>query len=99
VLGSVISSARCSPANRTGWWGAQGHWRFPQGKELEGYAYVLTHPGTPSVFYDHVFLHGDIKHKLRELIQVRQRNDLHCRSEVNIVCTQVRISLGSKQGR
>ncbi|KAB1207330.1 Alpha-amylase 3, chloroplastic [Morella rubra] len=32
-----------------------GHWRFPGGKEMQGYAYILTHPGTSSVFYDHIF--------------------------------------------
>jgi alpha-amylase len=28
---------------------------FPLGKELEGYAVILTHPGTPMIFYGHYF--------------------------------------------
>ena len=33
----------------------QGHWRFPEGFETQGYVYILTHPGTPTVFWDHLF--------------------------------------------
>jgi len=29
------------------------HWPFPSSKVLQGYCYILTHPGTPTVFYDH----------------------------------------------
>ena len=29
------------------------HWPFPWSKVLQGYCYILTHPGTPTVFYDH----------------------------------------------
>eukprot|EP00898_Chlorokybus_atmophyticus_P001198 jgi/Chlat1/2079/Chrsp17S02811 len=31
----------------------QGHWAFPAGKELVGYAYIFTHPGVPTVFCQH----------------------------------------------
>lgn len=47
----------------------------PQGKEMEGYAYILTHPGTPTVFWDHAVcpewahLYGPIAN----LIEVRRR--------------------------
>ncbi|KAH0683990.1 hypothetical protein KY285_021475 [Solanum tuberosum] len=30
-------------------------WPFPSDKVMQGYAYILTHPGVPSVFYDHFF--------------------------------------------
>jgi hypothetical protein len=80
-----LADSANKPPGVMGWWpsravtflenhdtgSTQGHWRFPAGRELEGYAYLLTHPGTPSVFFDHLFFFGDIKHKLRELIQVR----------------------------
>jgi len=26
----------------------QGHWPFPRDKLMQGYAYILTHPGTVS---------------------------------------------------
>lgn len=60
----------------------KGHWRFPSGKEMQGYAYTLTHPGTPSVFYDHIFSH--YKTEIATLISIRKRNKIHCRSTVSI---------------
>lgn len=30
------------------------HWPFPDWGVMLGYAYILTHPGTPCVFWDHV---------------------------------------------
>jgi hypothetical protein len=30
------------------------HWPFPANHIQEGYAYILTHPGTPCVFLDHL---------------------------------------------
>lgn len=31
------------------------HWPFPAQYVPLGYAYILTHPGTPTVFYDHFY--------------------------------------------
>lgn len=61
--------------------GVKGHWRFPSGKEIQGYAYILTHPGTPSVFYDHIF--SEYQSEISALISIRQRNKIHCRSTVS----------------
>ncbi|XP_022862969.1 alpha-amylase 3, chloroplastic-like, partial [Olea europaea var. sylvestris] len=61
----------------------KGHWRFPGGKEIQGYAYILTHPGTPSVFYDHIF--SEYQFEIATLISIRNRNKIHCRSTVQIV--------------
>lgn len=62
----------------------QAHWPFPSHAVQQGYAYILTHPGTPTVFYDH--LHDeDSCRAIKTLIDVRQRNRLHVRSAVNIV--------------
>lgn len=36
----------------------QAHWPFPAGHLVQAYAYILTHPGTPCVFYDHLFSDG-----------------------------------------
>ncbi|KAL1213666.1 Alpha-amylase 3 [Cardamine amara subsp. amara] len=60
----------------------QGHWRFPGGKEMQGYAYILTHPGTPAVFFDHIF--SDYRSEIASLLSLRNRKKLHCRSEVKI---------------
>ena len=58
----------------------QGHWRFPASGLEQGYAYLLTHPGTPCLFYDH--LHDrSLAHTLQRLIGLRLRAGIHCRSE------------------
>ena len=44
---------------------------------------MLTHPGTPCIFYDDLWTDGD---KLRELIALRKRVDVTCRSNVEILC-------------
>ena len=59
----------------------QGHWRFPAGKELQGYCYILTHPGTPTVFWDHVFEWTHLGAPIKRLMDLRTRAGLHCRSE------------------
>ncbi|XP_052172660.1 alpha-amylase 3, chloroplastic isoform X2 [Diospyros lotus] len=91
-----LSDQKGKPPGVVGWWpsravtfienhdtgSTQGHWRFPGGKEMQGYAYILTHPGTPAVFYDHVFSH--MRSEISELIALRNRNKIHCRSTVQI---------------
>ncbi|TKY69722.1 Alpha-amylase 3 [Spatholobus suberectus] len=91
-----LSDEMGKPPGVVGWWpsravtfienhdtgSTQGHWRFPGGKEMQGYAYILTHPGTPSVFYDHIFSH--YKTEIATIISLRKRNKIHCRSSVQI---------------
>ncbi|XVF85996.1 hypothetical protein PTKIN_Ptkin17bG0165500 [Pterospermum kingtungense] len=92
-----LSDQKGKPPGVLGWWpsravtfienhdtgSTQGHWRFPGGKEMQGYAYILTHPGTPAVFYDHLFSH--YRSEIANLISVRNRNKINCRSTVKIV--------------
>ncbi|XP_019170778.1 PREDICTED: alpha-amylase 3, chloroplastic isoform X1 [Ipomoea nil] len=91
-----LSDTKGKPPGVVGWWpsravtfienhdtgSTQGHWRFPGGKEMQGYAYILTHPGTPSVFYDHVF--SGYQSEIGSLLSLRKRNKIHCRSTVKI---------------
>ncbi|XP_050236433.1 alpha-amylase 3, chloroplastic isoform X2 [Mercurialis annua] len=91
-----LSDQRGKPPGVVGWWpsravtfienhdtgSTQGHWRFPSGKEMQGYAYILTHPGTPAVFYDHVFSHYGSE--ISALLSLRNRNKIHCRSIIEI---------------
>ncbi|XP_047176147.1 alpha-amylase 3, chloroplastic-like [Vigna umbellata] len=91
-----LSDQKGKPPGVLGWWpsravtfienhdtgSTQGHWRFPSGKEMQGYAYTLTHPGTPSVFYDHLF--SQYKTEISTLLSIRKRNKIHCRSTVKI---------------
>ncbi|XP_073269972.1 alpha-amylase 3, chloroplastic isoform X2 [Primulina huaijiensis] len=92
-----LSDAQGKPPGVVGWWpsravtfienhdtgSTQGHWRFPGGKEMQGYAYILTHPGTPSVFHDHIF--SEYLSEISSLISIRKRNNIHCRSLVQIL--------------
>ncbi|KAK3223107.1 hypothetical protein Dsin_010132 [Dipteronia sinensis] len=91
-----LSDRKGKPPGVVGWWpsravtfienhdtgSTQGHWRFPGGKEMQGYAYILTHPGTPSVFYDHIFSH--YKSEIAVLISLRKRHKINCRSNIKI---------------
>ncbi|KAK9116871.1 hypothetical protein Sjap_015818 [Stephania japonica] len=91
-----LSDSKGNPPGVVGWWpsravtfienhdtgSTQGHWRFPGGKEMQGYAYILTHPGTPTVFYDHIFSH--YRGEISALISLRRRNKINCRSNVQI---------------
>lgn len=85
------------PTGVMGWWpsravtflenhdtgSTQGHWPFPREKLIQGYAYILTHPGTPVVFYDHFYDFG-LHDIITELIEARTRAGVHCRSPVKI---------------
>ncbi|XP_010256483.1 PREDICTED: alpha-amylase 3, chloroplastic-like [Nelumbo nucifera] len=91
-----LSDQKGKPPGVIGWWpsravtfienhdtgSTQGHWRFPSGKEMQGYAYILTHPGTPAVFYDHIFSH--YQSEISALISLRHRTKITCRSAVQI---------------
>jgi len=86
------------PPGVMGWWpsravtflenhdtgSTQGHWPFPRDKIMMGYAYILTHPGTPVIFYDHFYDFG-LHTQIAELIAVRTRTGVHCRSPVKIL--------------
>nr|AIU94748.1 alpha-amylase [Morus alba var. multicaulis] len=85
------------PTGVMGWWpsravtflenhdtgSTQGHWPFPRDKLAQGYAYILTHPGTPVIFYDHFYDFG-IRDVITELIDARRRAGIHCRSSMKI---------------
>lgn len=87
------------PPGVLGWWpsravtfienhdtgSTQGHWRFPGGKEMQGYCYILTHPGTPTVFWDHMFEWQHLAGPITELLRLRKESQVHCRSAVKIL--------------
>eukprot|EP00262_Sarcandra_glabra_P006628 TRINITY_DN1898_c0_g1_i1.p1 TRINITY_DN1898_c0_g1~~TRINITY_DN1898_c0_g1_i1.p1 ORF type:complete len:418 (+),score=62.92 TRINITY_DN1898_c0_g1_i1:519-1772(+) len=88
------------PPGVMGWWpsravtfldnhdtgSTQAHWPFPSGHIMEGYAYILTHPGIPSVFYDHFYDWGDTYHdQIVKLINIRKHQDIHSRSSITIL--------------
>ncbi|GJP44214.1 hypothetical protein CLOM_g3598 [Closterium sp. NIES-68] len=64
----------------------QAHWPFPSHDVIQGYAYILTHPGIPSVFFDHFFDWGpDLQNKIQQLIDARRKACLHSRSLIQIL--------------
>lgn len=94
-----LSDSKGKPPGLMGWWpsravtflenhdtgSSQRHWPFPGHALEQGYAYILTHPGTPAVFYDHVFHDGRLRHTVARLIALRAAAGVHCRSEVKIL--------------
>ncbi|CAI9116997.1 OLC1v1018307C4 [Oldenlandia corymbosa var. corymbosa] len=71
-----LRDAQGKPPGVVGWWpsravtfldnhdtgSTQAHWPFPGNHVMEGYAYILTHPGIPCVFYDHFYDWGNAYH-------------------------------------
>eukprot|EP00879_Flechtneria_rotunda_P027946 GHRR01030006.1.p1 GENE.GHRR01030006.1~~GHRR01030006.1.p1 ORF type:complete len:180 (-),score=10.02 GHRR01030006.1:406-945(-) len=49
----------------------QNHWPFPADQVGAGYAYIMTHPGIPCVFWDHYFKWGqELHNSIRALAAV-----------------------------
>ncbi|XP_047977988.1 alpha-amylase-like [Salvia hispanica] len=65
-------------------------WPFPADKVSQGYAYILTHPGVPSVFYDHFFDWGK-KEEITKIIAVRRRNGIGAGSKVEILAAEANL--------
>jgi alpha-amylase len=56
------------------------------GKAVQmGYAYILTHPGNPCVFWSHFFDWGrETRERIEALLALRKRLDIHAQSSVQI---------------
>ncbi|KAH7523622.1 hypothetical protein FEM48_Zijuj06G0031600 [Ziziphus jujuba var. spinosa] len=62
---------------------------FPPDNVSLGYAYILTHPGIPSIYYDHLFEWGEKKkEELVNLSAIRTRNGINATSSVNILAAE-----------
>lgn len=72
----------------------QNLWPFPSDKVIQGYAYILTHPGIPSIFYDHFFTWG-LKDEINKLVAVRNRNGINSTSAVNILAAESDVYVAS----
>eukprot|EP00438_Fugacium_kawagutii_P018424 Skav229322 [mRNA] locus=scaffold2688:43857:48392:- [translate_table: standard] len=65
----------------------EGQRPFPGDKVLVGYAYLLTHPGIPSIFWDHVSDWGDdCRERIKALLALRKKAKLQVDAKVNILC-------------
>lgn len=67
-------------------------WPFSDKPEdvLMGYAYILTHPGVPCVFYDHFFYWKDsagtpLSQQIKTLMALRTRQNIHADSRLEIL--------------
>ncbi len=65
-----------------------------------GYAYLLTHPGVPCVFWSHYFDWGhDTRRRIDRLIQTRKAAGVHSRSGVDIHEARPRLYAATIDGR
>ena len=63
----------------------QGMWPFPGDKVEQGYAYILTHPGVPCVFWAHYFDWGSaLQTAINNMIAIRKSQGISSTSSVVI---------------
>ncbi|XP_042511757.1 alpha-amylase-like [Macadamia integrifolia] len=62
-------------------------WPFPSDKVMQGYVYILTHPGIPSMFYDHFFDFGLIE-EIKKVSAIRSRNGIKPSSTDRIITSE-----------
>ncbi|MBF0406038.1 MAG: alpha-amylase [Candidatus Riflebacteria bacterium] len=63
---------------------SQGLWPFPAEKMLQGYAYILTHPGVPCVLWEHIY-DWKLRDQIEKLIQIRHKYKIHAGSSLKIL--------------
>jgi alpha-amylase len=73
--------------------GGQNHWPFPNGTNqevMQGYAYILSHPGIPSVYWVHFYDwdRATYGNKIKTLIAARKEKGITSSSAVSIQAAQ-----------
>jgi alpha-amylase len=61
----------------------QNLWAVPCDKVMQAYAYIMTHPGVPSVYYPHYFNWG-LGSQIKALMQLRKSEGINSNSTVTI---------------
>jgi alpha-amylase len=61
----------------------QSHWPVPCDKVMQGYAYILTHPGIPMVYYPHIY-NWSLKAEIKALMDLRKAQGITSTSAVSI---------------
>lgn len=61
----------------------QNHWPVPCDKIMQGYAYVLTHPGIPSIYWSHAYDMG-LYNNIKALVDIRKAQGITSGSTVTI---------------
>lgn len=65
---------------------SQQHWPFPVAKDgiMQGYAYILTHPGIPCVFWEH-WIEPKLQQGINRLLRARCDAGLRADSKIEIL--------------
>ena len=92
-----LADTNNQPPGLIGWWkqksvtfldnhdthkDSQNLWPFPYEHIVEGYAYLLTHPGVPMIFWDDLW---SKQRDIAKLIEIRKKYKINAESNVNIV--------------
>jgi alpha-amylase len=78
---TFVDNHDTGPAESCG--SGQSLWPAPCGAVLEGYAYILTHPGIPTVFYPHIY-NWNLKTQIAALMAARKAAGVTSTSAVAI---------------
>lgn len=88
------------PSGLIGWWKeksitfldnhdthvkSQNLWPFPTKYVIEGYAYILTHPGIPMLFCDDIMIDSNHTFLIKCLIDIRKSKNINNCSKVEII--------------
>ncbi|XP_072953339.1 alpha-amylase isozyme 3C-like [Typha angustifolia] len=76
----------------------QNLWPFPSDKVMQGYAYILTHPGIPCIFYDHYFDWG-FKEEIDKLASIRSKSGIQPSSMLQILVADADLYLAKIDNR
>jgi alpha-amylase len=75
--------------------GGQNHWPFPNGNQevMQGYAYILTHPGIPCVYWVHFYDWDQATYgsKIKLLMAARKEKGVTSTSAVSIQAAQTNL--------
>ncbi len=75
---------------------SQQHWPHPPELVPAAYAYVLTHPGIPCVFWEH--FDGACGAAISELIGARQRSGVRSDSRLEVLAAEADMYVAAVQG-
>lgn len=76
----------------------QSHWPFPTDKVMQGYAYILTHPGIPCIFWEHVY-DWKLYKPIQKLVKIRKHYKLNSGSQLNILTAEQGLYAATIDGR
>lgn len=99
------------PPGLLGWWpeksvtfidnhdtgSSQQHWPFPREGILQGYAYILTHPGIPCLFWEHI-MDPSMAKVLCQLVMLRKSAGVRADSTIEILEAQEKVYIAKING-